>query len=96
MEVVCRELVTIEGGNWRQQQEQDTDLRPVLQWVEAQQKLPWEGVLTLSKGLWAKFGVLRLCLDVLQQAWKEPATDKERWQVVVPKGHTGGSAQGHA
>ena len=71
---------------WRKQQEQDTDLQPVLQWVEAQRKPPWEEVAALSrdvKELWTKFGALRLCRGVLQQAWKEPATGEERWQVVV-------------
>ena len=86
LEVVCRGLETIDGGDWRKHQEHDTDLQPVLQWVEAQRKPPWEEVAALSrdvKGLWTKFEALRLCRGVLQQAWKEPATGEERWQVVV-------------
>ncbi|KAJ8385120.1 hypothetical protein AAFF_G00192610 [Aldrovandia affinis] len=74
---VCCELQTVDVAKWRQQQEQDTDLQPVLQWVEAQQKPPWEEVAVLStavKGLWSKFGALRLCEGMLQHAWKEPAT----------------------
>ena len=51
----------------------------MLQWVDLQQRPPWEEVAVLSlatKGLWAKFEV--------QRAWKEPATGEVRWQVVVP------------
>ena len=70
-EGVCRELVSIEGGDWGLHQEQDTDLGLVVQWVGAQEKPPWEEVAALSrvtKGLWAKFGVLHLHQGVLQQA----------------------------
>ena len=45
-------------AGWRQQQEQDTDLQPVLLWVEAQVLSPWEEVTvfsTTTKGLWSKF-----------------------------------------
>jgi len=76
-------------AEWRQQQEQDADLQPVLQWVETQQRPPWEEVAvssTTTKGLWSKFKALHLCQGVLQRAWKEPATREERWQMVVPKG----------
>ena len=96
LEVVCRGLETIDGGDWRKHQEHNTDHQPMLQWVEEQRKPPWEEVAALHrdvKGLWAKFGVLRLCRGVLQQAWKEPATGEERWQVVVPKGLQGCSRQ---
>ena len=89
VEFICRELQTVDVAEWRQQQEQDADIQPILQWVETQQRPPWETVAALSmmtKGLWAKFEALRLCQGVLQRAWKEPATGEERWQVVVPKG----------
>ncbi|KAJ8333813.1 hypothetical protein SKAU_G00411320 [Synaphobranchus kaupii] len=59
---------------WRQRQEEEIDLRPVLQWVERQHRPPWEEVAILSlvtKVLWAKFGALRLCDGVLQRAWKK-------------------------
>ncbi|KAJ8362029.1 hypothetical protein AAFF_G00401780 [Aldrovandia affinis] len=79
----------VDAAEWRRQQEQDTDLRPVLQWVEVQQRPLVDEVAVLSKatkGLWAAFESLRLCDCVLQRAWKEPATGEEKWQVVVPKG----------
>lgn len=85
---VCCELQTVDVAEWRQQQGRDTDLQPVLQWVEAQVRPPWEEVTALSlatKGLWSKFERLRLADGVLQRAWKESATGEERWQVVVPK-----------
>ncbi|KAJ8417422.1 hypothetical protein AAFF_G00286490 [Aldrovandia affinis] len=87
--VTCRELQMVDAAEWRRQQEQDTDLRPVLQWVEVQQRPLVDEVAVLSKatkGLWAAFESLRLCDCVLQWAWKEPATGEEKWQVVVPKG----------
>ncbi|KAJ8387533.1 hypothetical protein AAFF_G00152290 [Aldrovandia affinis] len=87
--VTCRELQMVDAAEWRRQQEQDTDLRPVLQWVEVQQRPLVDEVAVLSKatkGLWAAFESLRLCDCVLQRAWKEPATGEEKWQVVVPKG----------
>ncbi|KAJ8392853.1 hypothetical protein AAFF_G00070570 [Aldrovandia affinis] len=86
MPVYC-ELQTVDVAEWRQQQGQDTDLRPVLQWVEAQQRPPWEEVAVLStavKGLWSKFGALRLCEGMLQRAWKEPAAGEEKWQYHCP------------
>ncbi|KAJ8358025.1 hypothetical protein AAFF_G00042750 [Aldrovandia affinis] len=87
--VTCRELQVVDAAEWRRQQEQDTDLQPVLQWVEVQQRPLVDEVAVLSKatkGLWAAFESLRLCDCVLQRAWKEPATGEEKWQVVVPKG----------
>ena len=64
--------------------------RPVLLWVEAQQRPPWEAVETLSKatkGLWAMFDSLRLSGGVLQRAFRATATGEEQWQVVVPRGY---------
>ena len=84
---VCCKLREVDTTGWRRQQEEDPDLRPVLQWVDLQQRPPWEDVAVLSlvtKGLWAKFQALRLWDGVLQRAWKEPATGEVRWQVVVP------------
>ncbi|KAJ8416333.1 hypothetical protein AAFF_G00356210 [Aldrovandia affinis] len=40
---VCRELQVIGAAEWRTQQEQDSDLQPVLQWVET------EGIASLFK-----------------------------------------------
>ena len=36
---VCCELQAVDMAEWRQQQQQDTDLQPVLQWVEEEQRL---------------------------------------------------------
>ena len=83
---VCCELREVDTTGWRRQQEEDADPRPVLQWVDLQQRPPWEEVAVLSlatKGLWAKFEALRPWVWRLQGAWKEPATGEVRWQVVV-------------
>ncbi|KAL0188675.1 hypothetical protein M9458_015774, partial [Cirrhinus mrigala] len=86
-EPVCRELREVDVTQWADAQRQDPDLQPVILWMEAQQRPPWEEVAALSpftKGLWAKFKCLRLIEGVLQRAWVAPATGEKRWQVVVP------------
>ena len=88
-EVVCAELQSVTDAEWRDEQERDPDLQPVLQWVEAQRRPPWEVVAPLSKavkGLWTMFDSLRLSGGVLQRAFKTAATGEEQWQVVVPRG----------
>ncbi|KAI3357067.1 hypothetical protein L3Q82_015454 [Scortum barcoo] len=73
----CREAQVIVSPEWRTQQEQDADLKPVLRWVESGQKPQWNEVAGCSpatKGLFEKFGALRVKDGVLQRAWKEPAT----------------------
>uniref|UniRef100_A0A3P9J3I3 Gypsy retrotransposon integrase-like protein 1 n=1 Tax=Oryzias latipes TaxID=8090 RepID=A0A3P9J3I3_ORYLA len=85
---VCRLVQGVDPTEWRAHQEQDVDLQPVLQWVEAGRKPEWgevAGCSPGSKGLFEKFDALRLKDGVLQRAWKEPATGEERWQVVVPR-----------
>ncbi|KAI3361603.1 hypothetical protein L3Q82_013751 [Scortum barcoo] len=69
----CREAQVIVSPEWRTQQEQDADLKPVLRWVESGQK-PQCGCSPATKGLFEKFGALRVKDGVLQRAWKEPAT----------------------
>ncbi|KAK7919250.1 hypothetical protein WMY93_010534 [Mugilogobius chulae] len=84
----CKVAQVYDASEWRAHQELDPDLRPVLQWVESGQKPPWNEVTGLSlatKGLFEKFGALRVKEGVLQRAWKEPATGEENWQIVVPK-----------
>ena len=88
-EVVCRELQTVTDGEWRDEQGRDPDLQPVLLWVEARWRPPWEEVAPFSKatkGLWTMFDSLRLSQGVLQRAFKTAATGEEQWQVVVPRG----------
>ena len=78
---VCCELQEVDTTGWRRQQEEDADLRPVLQWVDLQQRPPWEEVAVLSlvpKEMWAKFEALWLWDGMLQRAWKEPATGEVR------------------
>ncbi|KAK7884629.1 hypothetical protein WMY93_027752 [Mugilogobius chulae] len=84
----CRVAQIHDAFEWRAQQEQDPDLQPVLQWVESGQRPQWNEVTGLSlatKGLFEKFGALRVKDGVLQRGWKEPATGEEKWQIVVPK-----------
>ncbi|KAJ8358504.1 hypothetical protein AAFF_G00433790 [Aldrovandia affinis] len=66
-----RELQVIGAAEWRTQQEQDSDLQPVLQWVETGQRPPWgggRGHHCHKGGLWADFAALRVCDGVLQRA----------------------------
>lgn len=49
--------------DWKQLQEEDVDLQPVIQWVQNQQRPLWEEVAILSlstKTLWARFKDLHL------------------------------------
>ena len=88
-EVAERERQPVDLAEWKRQLSQDTDLQAAVQWVEAEQRPPWEEVAGCSKslkGLWSQFESLRLSLGVLQRAWKEPATGEAKWQMVVPKG----------
>ncbi|KAJ8341934.1 hypothetical protein SKAU_G00342250 [Synaphobranchus kaupii] len=80
-EPVYRALQAVDTDEWQLQQEQDIDLRPMLQWVEARQRPLWEEVAAL----WSKFGALRMKDGVLERAFRAPATGEEWWQVVVPK-----------
>lgn len=83
----CRMLQVMEEPNWRLQQENDPDLQPVLHWLKRWGRPPWDDITGLSiatKGLWAKFYLLRLKEGVLQRAWKDPSMGGDRWQVVVP------------
>ena len=80
-------LVAVDTVEWKKNQEEDGDIRPVYMWVAARHKPRWEEVSVFSratKGLWSMFETLRLCDGVLQRGWKEPATGEIRWQVVVP------------
>ena len=95
-----RALATVGTGEWRRNQEEDTELRPVLQWVEEKRRPLWGEVAPLSpttKGLWAKFAVLRVAEGVLQRGWKKPASGQITWQVVVPTtaGESGGVGAGN-
>ncbi|CAI5693182.1 unnamed protein product [Oreochromis niloticus] len=84
----CQRLVSVDATEWRHQQEEDADIKPVLGWIEEQQQPQWEEIPMLSratKGLWSMFNALRRHDGVLQRGWKEPATGEMRWQLVVPR-----------
>ncbi|KAI4885571.1 hypothetical protein NFI96_007362, partial [Prochilodus magdalenae] len=79
----CSATRIINTPGWRAQQEQDSDLQPVLQRVESGRKPQWNeiaGCSPATKGLFEKFAALRVKDGVLQRAWKVPATGEERWQ----------------
>lgn len=64
-------LWVLYAPNRREQQENDPDLQPVLQWLECGGRPSWDDITVLTtatKGLWAKFDSLRLKEGVLQQA----------------------------
>ncbi|KAJ7992703.1 hypothetical protein DPEC_G00281430 [Dallia pectoralis] len=77
----------VDINEWREKQEEDSELSMVLQWVQEGRRPSREEVGPLSpavKGLWAGFSELRLTEGVLQRGWKAPATREVTWQVVVP------------
>ena len=86
-EKFCGLVQSVGADEWRREQEQDADLQPVLERVEAHERPSWEEVGPLSrqtKGLWSKFDELRVHQGVLQRAWVSPEGG-ETWQVVVPR-----------
>ncbi|CAI5656789.1 unnamed protein product [Oreochromis niloticus] len=73
----CQRLVAVDATEWRHQQGEDADIKPVLGWIEEQKRPQWEEIAILSratKGLWSMFDALRRHDGVLQRGWKEPAT----------------------
>ncbi|KAJ8366685.1 hypothetical protein AAFF_G00345490 [Aldrovandia affinis] len=88
---VCRELQVIGAAEWRTQQEQDSDLQPVLQWVETGQRPPWgevAGGTTATKGLWADFAALRRdCLLFKTRPSQRPHRETVFWPPPGPDVH---------
>ncbi|CAI5686581.1 unnamed protein product [Oreochromis niloticus] len=71
----CQRLVAVDATEWRHQQEEDADIKPVLGWIEEQRQPQREEIAMLSratKGLWSMFNALRRHDGVLQRGWKEP------------------------
>ncbi|KAJ7986815.1 hypothetical protein DPEC_G00332300 [Dallia pectoralis] len=59
-----------------------------MEWVGKGQRPEWQEVAVASpgvRGLWAQWDSLSLRDGMLWRRWKEPATVRERWQVVVPQ-----------
>ncbi|ROT85912.1 hypothetical protein C7M84_003952 [Penaeus vannamei] len=92
-EITCRRLVVSESiaeadKRWREDQQKDQDLAPVIQWLEAGKKRPqWEAVSPESpatKFLVDQWETLRLENGVLQRSWVDAATGKQQWLIVAP------------
>ncbi|ROT65803.1 hypothetical protein C7M84_016211 [Penaeus vannamei] len=92
-EITCRRLVVSESiveadEKWREDQQKDQDLAPVIQWLEAGKKrLQWEAVSPESpatKYLVDQWEGLHLENGVLQRSWVDAATRKQQWLVVAP------------
>jgi len=92
-EITCRRLVVSESiaeadKRWREDQQKDQDLAPVIQWLEAGKKRPqWEAVSPESpatKFLVDQWEALRLENGVLQRSWVDAATGKQQWLIVAP------------
>ncbi len=47
---VCEALRVVDTPEWRLRQEQDDNLRPVLRWLEAQQRPEWGDIAWCSHG----------------------------------------------
>ena len=80
----------IEGSmDLQQAQQNDDDLRPVIEWLKAGTDRPcWEDVAPLggcTKAYWAQWSSLQLVDGVLYRLWETPAGDKVIKQLVVPK-----------
>ncbi|ROT63006.1 hypothetical protein C7M84_019127 [Penaeus vannamei] len=92
-EITCRRLVVSESiaeadKRWREDQQKDQDLAPVIQWLEAGKKRPqWEAVSPESpatKFLVDQWEALRLENGVLQRSWVDAVTGKQQWLIVAP------------
>lgn len=74
--------------NWAREQQGDPELSMVLRWLEANQRPEWSEIAAAGpslRGLWSQWEGLALHDGVLWRRWKEPASGRERLQVVVPK-----------
>lgn len=81
-------LVDVDSAEWARQQEQDSEISPVVTWMSNQHRPSWDEIAALSratKGLWSMWEALRLCDGVLQRGWKDPRTGEVRWQIIVPR-----------
>ncbi|ROT65408.1 hypothetical protein C7M84_016621 [Penaeus vannamei] len=92
-EITCRRLVVSESiaeadKRWREDQQKDQDLAPVIQWLEAGKKRPqWEAVSLESpatKFLVDQWEALRLENGILQRSCMDAATGKQQWLIVAP------------
>ena len=84
----CMALRLDDVIDWAREQQGDPELRTVLEWVEANRHPDWLEIAATGpslRGLWSQWEGLSLRDRVLWRRWKEPASGRERWQVVVPK-----------
>ncbi|KAJ8014587.1 hypothetical protein DPEC_G00017180 [Dallia pectoralis] len=87
-EAKCRALRLDQPADWATEQQKDQELKDVMEWVGKGQRPEWQEVAVASpgvRGLWAQWDSLSLRDGMLWRRWKEPATGRERWQVVVPQ-----------
>lgn len=73
---------------WRRQQEEDPELKPVLQWFRSWQQPTWGEVEMQAlgtKSLWSQWAGLRIHEGILQRRRREPATGEDGWKVLVPQ-----------
>ncbi|KAJ8015006.1 hypothetical protein DPEC_G00021660 [Dallia pectoralis] len=87
-EARCRALRLDQPADWATEQQKDQELKDVMEWVGKGQRPEWQEVAVASpgvRGLWAQWDSLSLRDGMLWRRWKEPATGRERWQVVVPQ-----------
>jgi len=86
--LVVSESIAEADKRWREDQQKDQDLAPVIQWLEAGKKRPqWEAVSPESpatKFLVDQWEALRLENGVLQRSWVDAATGKQQWLIVAP------------
>ncbi|KAJ8352135.1 hypothetical protein SKAU_G00236110 [Synaphobranchus kaupii] len=84
----CMALRLEESADWAKDQREDTELSKILCWLEGGRKTDWPEVAAegpVVKGLWAQWEGLMVQDEVLWRRWREPATGRNRWQVVVPE-----------
>ena len=73
---------------WKQAQEEDEDLIPILQWLQETPERPnrerVSGESPVTKHLWQQWSLLRMRDGILQRRWVKANGSGSYWVIVVP------------
>ena len=92
--VECKRLMVAENSEtasekWKQAQEEDEDLIPILQWLQETPERPnrerVSGESPVTKHLWQQWSLLRMRDGILQRRWVEANGSGSYWVIVVPR-----------
>ena len=84
---IRRTRISIEK-DWKEEQKKDSEISPVMGWLEAGVKPLWQDMVSygpLTKALWAMQDALVLCNGVLMRKWEDDSGTKSKEQIVVPR-----------